>query len=335
MTYGTFAPDANGDEYPTPEVVERDFALMAESGINTVRTYTAPPSWLLDLAHEYGLWVMVGLAAERYVGYRSTAPGPRSERADPHGRPWLQRPSFRPGVRGRQRDSGANHSLARSPASPAADWPPREGGACGRPRRTRYLRDVSVDGYLDLPSLDFVCINVYLEERDSFEAYIARMQTLSGDRPLVMGEIGLDSYRNGVEVQARLTLVEVRSAFEAGCAGSFVYAWTDSWYRGGEWGRGLELRVDRARQDGEACTRAVTHRFETVPVAEPETMPRFSVVVCTYNGSGTINSCLKNLLALDYPDYEVIVVDDGSTDSTAAIVGNIRPAVHPHRRTKA
>ena len=50
-------------------------------------------------------------------------------------------------------------------------------------------------------------------------------------------------------------------------------------------------------------------------------MPRFSVVVCTYNGSGTINSCLKDLLALDYPDYEVIVVDDGSTDSTAAIVG--------------
>ena len=39
-----------------------------------------------------------------------------------------------------------------------------------------------------------------------------------------------------------------------------------------------------------------------------------SVVVCTYNGARTIAECLAGLDALDYPDYEVIVVDDGSTD---------------------
>jgi GT2 family glycosyltransferase len=44
------------------------------------------------------------------------------------------------------------------------------------------------------------------------------------------------------------------------------------------------------------------------------------VVVCSYNGGRTLDQCLRSLLALDYPDYEVIVVDDGSTDDTPAIV---------------
>src|SRR6185369_9641188 len=50
VTYGTFRPDPAGHEFPTPEVVERDFSLMAANGINAVRTYTAPPLWLLDTA---------------------------------------------------------------------------------------------------------------------------------------------------------------------------------------------------------------------------------------------------------------------------------------------
>jgi GT2 family glycosyltransferase len=45
------------------------------------------------------------------------------------------------------------------------------------------------------------------------------------------------------------------------------------------------------------------------------------VAVCTYNGSRTIRDCLEGCARLDYPDYEVIVVDDGSTDGTADIVG--------------
>src|SRR5205085_10877477 len=44
------------------------------------------------------------------------------------------------------------------------------------------------------------------------------------------------------------------------------------------------------------------------------------VVVCTFNGAGTIRECLDGLASLDYPDYEVIVVNDGSWDRTAGIV---------------
>jgi GT2 family glycosyltransferase len=44
-----------------------------------------------------------------------------------------------------------------------------------------------------------------------------------------------------------------------------------------------------------------------------------SVVVCAYNCEGTLRSCFDGLRALDYPDFEVIVVNDGSTDRTGEI----------------
>jgi GT2 family glycosyltransferase len=42
-------------------------------------------------------------------------------------------------------------------------------------------------------------------------------------------------------------------------------------------------------------------------------------VVCTYNGSRTIRDCLEGIADLEYPNYETIVVDDGSTDGAGDI----------------
>src|SRR5215831_11624788 len=50
VTYGPFRPDENGNEYGEPQRAEKDFALMRENGINSVRTYTVPPRWFLDAA---------------------------------------------------------------------------------------------------------------------------------------------------------------------------------------------------------------------------------------------------------------------------------------------
>src|SRR5204863_6387256 len=70
VTYGAFAPDAQGNEYQDLAKVERDFAQMATAGINAVRIpHTMPPRALLDVAQRHGLRVMVGLSAEQYVGY--------------------------------------------------------------------------------------------------------------------------------------------------------------------------------------------------------------------------------------------------------------------------
>ncbi len=51
-----------------------------------------------------------------------------------------------------------------------------------------------------------------------------------------------------------------------------------------------------------------------------EYLPSVSVVVPAYNAEETIGPLLDSLLALDYPDREVIIVNDGSTDGTKAIV---------------
>src|SRR5687768_1626571 len=73
------------------------------------------------------------------------------------------------------------------------------------------------------------------------------------------------------------------------------------------------------------------HHVETdaLPV-ELAGAPPVSVIVPAYNEEAVIESALRSLLELDYPTYEVIVVDDGSTDGTveraAALAGEFGPA---------
>src|SRR5712692_6811184 len=69
VTYGSFRPEADGHQFPTPEVVEADFAAMAANNLNAVRTYSVPPLWLLDAALRHGLYVMVGLPWEQHVAF--------------------------------------------------------------------------------------------------------------------------------------------------------------------------------------------------------------------------------------------------------------------------
>src|SRR4051794_19098064 len=72
VTYGTFRPDGSGNDYGCSEQVERDFDIMSQNGINAVRLYTVPPSWLLDLAAQYGLYIMVGIPWEQHIAFLDT-----------------------------------------------------------------------------------------------------------------------------------------------------------------------------------------------------------------------------------------------------------------------
>ncbi len=59
-------------------------------------------------------------------------------------------------------------------------------------------------------------------------------------------------------------------------------------------------------------------RFDQYPRAT--NWPRLSVLVPARNEARNIETCVTSLLAQDYPDYEVIVLDDHSTDDTPKIL---------------
>jgi O-antigen biosynthesis protein len=267
------------------------------------------------------LRLMVGLTAERFVGYLTDTRG--APDVDAVLREQVRRCSGHPAV--------LCYALANEIPTATTRW-------LGARRLTKHLKHLyrlvkSEDPdalvtyvnypsteYLELPFLDLVSFNVYLEERTQFDAYLRRLQNLAGDRPLLIAELGLDSRRNGIEAQADAVDWQIRSAFARGCAGTFVYAWTDEWFRGGEYVEDWDFGItDRARRAKPALER-VERAYAEIPFPPDRSWPRASVVVCTHNGARTIEDCLAATLRLDYPDYEVIVVDDGSTDETPAIV---------------
>ena len=320
VTYGTFRPSMDGSAFPSPRVVEQDFSLMSANGVNAVRTYTTPPHWLLEIALRCNLRVLVGMQGERHYAFLHEKKMVRQIRNQ-----------VRSGARA---CAGHRAVLGYLVANEIPASIVRWHGARAVEKFVKQLHDevkeqdpealVSYANYpsteyLDLSFLDLVCFNVFLESQDKYEAYLARLQNLAGNRPLLVTEIGLDSHRNGDKAQAACLDWQIRKTFAAGCAGAFVYAWTDEWYRGGEdvndWDFGL---TSRTRQPKQALS-VVRKVFEEVPFASEETWPKISVVVCTFNGRRTIRECLEGIGKLHYPNYETIVVDDGSTDGAGDI----------------
>ena len=73
VTYGPFAQGSHGSQLPEAAMVDTDFALMRGAGINTVRVFTAPPTWLLDAAHRAGLKLLVGLPWSQHIALLDSA----------------------------------------------------------------------------------------------------------------------------------------------------------------------------------------------------------------------------------------------------------------------
>ncbi len=49
-------------------------------------------------------------------------------------------------------------------------------------------------------------------------------------------------------------------------------------------------------------------------------MPKVSVLISTYNRADYLKMALDSALMQDYPDFEIVILDDGSTDNTAEVV---------------
>jgi GT2 family glycosyltransferase/sugar lactone lactonase YvrE len=329
VTYGTFAPDADGYQFPSQERIAEDFRLMAELGINTVRLYTVPRRDLLDEAARQGLRVMIGV-------------------------PWSQHVAF---LDNRRLRHSIERELVRTVREladhPAAllfalgnEIPPGIVRWHGHARVGRFLRRLYESAkaaapeslltyvnfppteFLDLSYFDVCAFNVYLHREPELRAYLARLQHIAGQKPLLLAEAGADSVREGLEGQAAITAMHIRAAFTEGACGAVAFTWTDEWWRGGfdvdDWAFGL---VDRHRRPKPAAA-AVAAAFADAPFPREarETWPRVSVVVCAYNAADTIEDCLSSLERLNYPDFEIILVNDGSRDRTGEI-GRRHPIV--------
>jgi O-antigen biosynthesis protein len=323
VTYGPFCIGSHAASFPERDIVAADFAQMREAGVNTVRVFTVPPAWLLDAAERAGLRLLIGL-------------------------PWPQHLTFLddPAIETQARDAvaGGVRACRSHPAVFAYlvgnEIPPDMVRWHGVDRVRRFLKSLvalaktedsqSLVGYANFPSTeyltvdftDFLCFNVYLHDETAFRRYLARLHNLAVDRPLVLTEFGVDSFRLGTEEQRRILGWQLRAAFEAGAAGTFVFSWTDEWFTGGhaveDWAFGL---VDRKRRRKPALAAVEASYSGVLPPPLPH-YPRVSVVVCAYNAERTVDRCLASLAALNYPDYEVIVVNDGSRDRTIEIAGH-------------
>lgn len=64
-------------------------------------------------------------------------------------------------------------------------------------------------------------------------------------------------------------------------------------------------------------------------------MPRFSVIIAIFNGAATIRRAIDSVLSQRFPAHEIIVVDDGSTDETRAVVDAYGSKVRYHYQSNA
>src|SRR5207237_6521501 len=161
------------------------------------------PRWLLDTAQRHGLWVMVGLPWEQHVTFLDDKK--RACSIEERVRTDVRTCAGHPAV--------LCYTIGNEIPAPIVRWYGNRRVEQYLERLYRTAKDEDPQGlvtyvnyptteYLQLPFLDLVCFSVYLETPERLEAYLARLQNIAGDRPLLMGEVGLDSRRNGEDTQA-------------------------------------------------------------------------------------------------------------------------------------
>jgi GT2 family glycosyltransferase len=320
VSYGPFAPNSQGERYPERDRARADFALMRKLGANVLRLYVTPPEWLVEEAAAAGLRLMVGFPWPFHMAFLDSPDMTREIRE-----------TIRAGVTSLRKfgDAILAYSLGNEIRADIVRWH-------GPSAVSSFLADLYDIGkqadpeglftysnypsteYLDLSFLDIVSFNVYLHKESDYRRYLTHLLAVSADRPLMLTETGMDTIREGEGHQAELLAWQARAAFELGLSGFIVFAFTDEWNTGGaeitDWAFGL---VTRERQPKQAFESVGQVFAQALP--PPIETPKASVIVAAYNAAATLGECLASLKDLDYPDYETIVVDDGSTDATAQI----------------
>jgi glycosyltransferase involved in cell wall biosynthesis len=317
FSYGPFAPNAAGDFLPPRRKMLQDFEHIVKLGANTIRLYQVPSREVLDDIYEQGLRVILDVPWEKHRCFFED---------------WAAKESARETILNTARSTGGHPAvLAISVVNEVPNDIVRFYGHKPIERFIAELGDsvkqVAPDclttyanypttEFLQAPGFDFLSFNVYLNDTKRLGAYLDRLQHIAGDLPLVLSEFGLDSQRSGEREQANLLASHVRTVFQHGLAGSIVFSYTDDWFTGGrqvtDWGFGV-TNADRSEKPAAA---ALERAWQNVPFNPAHDLPKVSVVVCAYDAAHTLRGCLESLRHVNYPNYEVILVDDGSKDST-------------------
>jgi O-antigen biosynthesis protein len=327
VTYGTFAERPDGALFPEAGRLRGDLAAMAASGFTVVRTYTPPPPDMLEAAAGVGMRVLAGLDYQdwRYIlGQRSSDRKAVRKVAREAATALAKRVTGDPAVLG--------ICIGNEMPADVIRWVGTKPVRALLQELSAVIHEIDPDQlvtyanyptaeYLHGEELDFVTFNVFLESRSAFQRYLTKLQHAAGGRPLVLGEMGVDagSDISGEKRQADVLDWQLEVAMERGIAGCCTFSWTDAWVVGGkpvtDWHFGL-TRTDRSPRP----SLAVAERWNRRELSDlRDEWPSMSVVVCAHNAEATLDECLQHTCALDYPDLEIVVVDDGSTDGTAAI----------------
>ena len=327
VTYGPFAPDENGEYFGTPEGAARDLDLMVESGVNLVRIYYVPPRWFLDLCEKRHIRALISIPWAEHLEFLKDAKI-RNE-AKKAVREGVSKNAGHPAVFGYLVGNEIPSTMVRWLGARQVTEFVEQLIAIGRaadPRALFSYASYPPTEYLLPQNSDFVTFNVYLHRQDDFERYLARLQNLAEDKPLILGEFGMDTIRHAESEQAEMLRWHIESVVRGGLAGTIVYAWTDEWFRGGQeildWSFGL-VRRDRSPKLALDTVKSLFYGEGSMTSrVKLRDYPKASVVVCSYNGAKTLDRCLTSLKEINYPNYEVILVDDGSTDNTQEIAAS-------------
>ncbi len=252
VTYGPFAPDAEGHFVGNPEKARKDFLLMQELGINLLRVYHIPPRWFLDLAREFRLRVLISIPWAEHVEFLNQ---PKMRR--------LIEKTIRDGVaKNKGHEAIFGYYVGNEIPYAMVRWLGARRVIEFVEKLIRIAREADprpLYSYASYPpteyllpsNVDFVSYNVYLERQRDFEKYLARLQNLAEDRPLIFGEFGLDTIRKPEEEQAAVLSWHLESVVRGGAAGTIFFAWTDEWFTGGERDYGLGVRPRHALSPAE------------------------------------------------------------------------------------
>lgn len=325
VSYGPFPPDAEGRSFPVGQALRRDLQTVVELGANALRVYEVPSVEFVDTCVELGLRVIIGIPWAQHVDFLEDSEV-LAEARD----------SLLHTVETFRGHSGVLAYLVGNeiPAT-LVRWLGAEkvrkvlehlitSGRAADPKALFAYANYPTSEYLMVRNADFAAFNIYLEDRDVFARYLRHLQNVAGDLPLLITEFGVDSQNHGEEKQAEILSWHVEGCCRAGAAGTTVFAFSDLWYRGGkeilDWDFGL-VRRDGSKKVAFDQLQAVWRDIESPGDGiNREPGIRFSIIVCSYRGVRTLEECLQSLTKIRYPDYEVLLVNDGTDDGVTEIV---------------